>query len=367
MPTSHILHLNIPDLPVAVERLHDRRLAGKPVVVGGFAGRSLVDSCSAEARACGIRPGLKLKMAQRLCPEAIVLLPDPSRYQEHTEAVHSLLQKRAPVLEPVSGADYFIDLGGMERFFGCQQWTSDLQRQIVRESGLEAAAGRSVNKLVSELASAQTSPNRQKTVQQAEIPLFIAPVPIRSLPLIQPETTRQLSLMGVRSVATLRLLEPELLSQVFGPKEGLLLRQFALGEDHRRVTPPPAQRVLRESHRFDGDTADADWLRRMVRTLAEKLAFALRKKQDSCACLHLRIEYADHGRAHRKNRLEHPNAHTRIIAQRAETLFKQIPLRRVLVREIILEADLQGAGSFQQHLFPSKHELLDRAVDAMGG
>jgi DNA polymerase-4 len=180
------------------------------------------------------------------------------------------LQKRAPVLEPVSDADYFIDLSGMERFFGCAKWTDELQKQIIRESGLEAAAGRSVNKLVSELASAQTLPSQQKAVQQPEIQHFIAPVPTCSLPLIQPETARQLSLMGVRNLATLRLLKPDLLSQVFGPKEGLLLRQFARGEDHRKVTPPPAQRVLRESHRFDGDTADTEWLRRIIRTLAEK-------------------------------------------------------------------------------------------------
>jgi DNA polymerase-4 len=363
MAKSHILHLSIPDFPVAVERLHDHRLRGKPVVVGGFSGRALVDSCSAEARSCGIRPGLKLKMAQRLCPEAVVLLPDPSRYNEHGETVHSLLQNRAPVLEPVSAADYFVDLTGMDRFFGCEQWTSELQKQIVRKSGLQAAAGRSINKLVSELASARVAPNQQKAVPRPEVPRFIAPVSIRSLPLIQPETARQLSLMGVRDLATLRLLEPDLLSHAFGPKEGLLLRQFARGEDHRKVTPPPAQKIMRESYRFDGDTADTEWLRRMVQTLAEKLSFQLRKQRNTCTCLHLRIEYADHGRVHRKKRFAHPNAHSRVMVQRAELLFKQLPLRRVVVREIIVEAELGGAGTLQPSLFGQEirtvHDLRD--------
>lgn len=302
-------------------------------------------------------------MAQRLCPEAIVLLPDPARYQEHTEAVHHVLVKRAPILEPVSASNYFIDMSGMERFFGCEKWTQEVQSQLQRDSGLQAAAGRSINKLVSELASARTIPNKQKAVPEPEVPCFIAPISVRSLPLIQASTVQQLSMMGVRTVATLRLIDPRLLTQVFGREEGLLLRQFAEGEDSRKVSPPPAQKIMRESHRFDGDTADVSQLKHCVRQLAEKLSSKLRKRQNTCKCLHLRIEYADFGRVHRKKALEHPNAHTSVIAQRAETLFKKLPLRRVAVRKIILEADLQGEGSFQPSLFPSKHELLDRAVD----
>ncbi|MFK7972374.1 MAG: hypothetical protein AB8F95_18540 [Bacteroidia bacterium] len=360
---NHILHLSIPNLPVAVERLHDKRLHHKPVVVGGFSGRSLVDSCSAEARAFGVRPGTRLSMAQKLCPEAIVLLPDPSRYQEHTEAVHQVLVKRAPVLEPVSAADYFVDMSGMERFFGYEKWTRETQHQLRRDSGLQAAAGRSVNKLVSELASARTPPDRQKEVAAPEVPRFIAPIAIRSLPLLQARTAQQLSLMGVRDVATLRLLDPRLLTEVFGQVEGQLLRQFAQGEDNRKVAPPPAQKVLRVSHRFGGDTADVSYVKHSLRQLAEKLASQLRLRQNTCKCLHLRIEYADFGRVHRKKQLAHPNAHTRVIAQRSEALFKQIPLRRVVIRSIILEADFQGSGSFQPSLFPSKDELLDRVRD----
>lgn len=362
-----MLHLVIPNFPVAVERLHDARLTGKPVVIGGFSGRARVSSCSLEALQSGIRPGMKLSMAKRLLPEVVLLMPDPHRYEYHSEAVQDVVARRAPIWEPQSLASYFVDLTGMERFLGCEQWTEELQAQLARDTRLFSAAGRSVNKLVSELAAMRTAPLQQRAVAAPEISPFLAPTPLRALPLIQPQTLDQLSLMGVQYVAQLREVSARLLVHVFGQKEGNLLAQFAEGKDYRSVQPLPVQSHLRQQHRFEGDTLDIQAVQYVVRQLAERLALSLRKQQNTCVVLHVRLSYSDHGRVHRQQKFAHPHAHTRILAQRAEALFKQIPLRRVVIREVSLEAQLGGKGSLQPSLFPSKQERLDHAIDALHG
>src|SRR5690606_23913294 len=151
--TSHtISHFDIDTFFVSVERLLDRRLVGKPVLIGGVSDRGVVASCSYEARAFGVHSAMPMRMAQKLCPEAIVVRGNSSTYTKYSEIVTDIIRDTVPLFEKASVDEFYIDLTGMDKFFGCVKLASQLRQRIIKESGLPISFGLSINKTVSKIA-----------------------------------------------------------------------------------------------------------------------------------------------------------------------------------------------------------------------
>ena len=131
-----ILHLDLDTFFVSVERLQNRKLMGKPVLIGGMSDRGVVASCSYEARKYGVHSAMPMKMARSLCNDAIIIRGDMDQYSKYSNMVTEIIAEKAPVYEKTSVDEHYIDLTGMDRFFGNYKWSKELRASIIKNTGL---------------------------------------------------------------------------------------------------------------------------------------------------------------------------------------------------------------------------------------
>src|SRR5690606_33441545 len=147
----HIVHCDLDSFFVSVERLQNRELLGRPIVIGGSADRGVVASCSYEARKYGVHSAMPMRLARQLCPEAILVRGDMDQYSKYSALVTEIISERAPLVEKASIDEHYIDVSGMDRFFGCWKWTQELRQRIIRETGLPISFGLSINNTVGKI------------------------------------------------------------------------------------------------------------------------------------------------------------------------------------------------------------------------
>src|SRR5690606_33894639 len=144
--------------------------------------RGVVASCSYEARRFGIHSAMPMKLALRLCPEAVVVRGDHDLYSRYSSIVTSIIEECTPVVEKSSIDEHYLDITGMDRYFGCWQWARELRQRIIRETGLPISFGLSVNKTVSKIATGEAKPCGERQVAGGTEKPFLAPLSIRKIP-----------------------------------------------------------------------------------------------------------------------------------------------------------------------------------------
>jgi DNA polymerase-4 len=183
-----ILHLDLDTFFVSVERLKNSRLIGRPVIIGGMSDRGVVSSCSYEARKHGVNSAMPMKMARNMCPDAIIIRGDMESYTRYSHMVTDIIADRAPLYEKSSIDEHYIDITGMDRFYGCQKWSHELRQYIIKETGLPVSAGLSVNKTVSKIATGEAKPNGEIEVRKEIVLPFLDPLSISKIPMIGQKT-----------------------------------------------------------------------------------------------------------------------------------------------------------------------------------
>ena len=176
------MHMDLDTFFVSCERLLDSRLEGKPVLIGGTSDRGVVASCSYEARTFGIHSAMPMRLAKQLCPEAIVIRGNSSTYMKYSGMVSGIVRVTVPVFEKTSVDEFYCDLTGLDRFFGCMQFASELRQKVIRETGLPIYFGLSENKTVSKIATGKAKPNNQIRVDYGSEKPFLAPLSIKKIP-----------------------------------------------------------------------------------------------------------------------------------------------------------------------------------------
>ncbi len=160
-----ILHCDLDTFFVSVERLQNSSLLGKPVLIGGASDRGVVASCSYEARRFGIHSAMPMRLARQLCPEAVLVRGDMDQYSRYSSMVTEIISASAPLVEKASIDEHYLDVTGMDRFFGTWKWAQELRRRIIRETGLPISFGLSVNKTVSKIATGEAKPCGERQVE----------------------------------------------------------------------------------------------------------------------------------------------------------------------------------------------------------
>ena len=222
LPPLHrsIIHLDLDAFFVSVECLRDSRLIGKPMVIGGTGDRGVVASCSYEARRFGIHSAMPMRLALQLCPDVLAISGDMDAYTNYSRMITEIIKEGSPLFEKASIDEFYIDVTGMERFFGCFQWGSELRHKIILETGLPISMGLSINKMVSKVAAGESKPNGQAFIKYGQERNFLDPLPIRKIPMIGKKTGQFLMDMGIRIVHTLRRMPMEMLQAAFGKPLG---------------------------------------------------------------------------------------------------------------------------------------------------
>ncbi len=258
-PDRSIIHLNIADFAVAVERAVDCRLRDRPVIIAPGGGvRATVYDMSEEAYRCGIRKGMALRRAARLCKDARILAPHPDRY-EH--AMRALLKQALPYSPLIENGEtdghLFVDVTGTARLFGPPMdvaWR--LRRQVKTDLGLDPIWSVAPNKLVAKVATRLVKPDGEFIVGAGEEEALLAPLPISLVPGIERNDLLRLREFNLSRISHLAALSLEQLQVPFGAR-ALSLYETARGIDPSPVLPvgqkPP--RIIAD-HEFGNDTND---------------------------------------------------------------------------------------------------------------
>jgi DNA polymerase IV len=360
-----IIHMDLDSFFVSVERLINKKLIGKPVVIGGTSGRGVVSSCSYEARKYGVHSAMPMKMVRQLCADAIVVRGDMDLYSKYSNVVTSIIAERAPVYEKASIDEHYIDLTGMDRFFGCLKWAHDLRREIIKQTGLPISSGLSVNKTVSKIATGEAKPNGEREVPDSLVRPFLNPLSISKIPMVGEKTFHLLRSMGVATIGTLSQIPVEMMEKVLG-KNGIDIWRKANGIDFTPVIPYWEQKSISAERTFDADTTDLALLNNTLVGMVEKIAWELRKDQKLTSCITVKIRYSNFDTHTLQQRIPYTSFDHKLI-ELAKSLFTRLYQRRMLIRLIGVKLSHLVHGTPQLNLFEDTPEMvrLYQAMDKM--
>ena len=179
-----IVHIDLDTFFVSCERLLDSRLENRPVLIGGTSDRGVVASCSYEARTFGIHSAMPMKLARQLCPEAIIIKGNSGTYTRYSQLVTEIIKEQVPLYEKSSIDEFYLDLSGMDKYFGCLKYAVELRQNIMKETGLPISFGLSVNKTVSKVATGEAKPDNYIQVDYGGEKGFLAPLSVRKIPMV---------------------------------------------------------------------------------------------------------------------------------------------------------------------------------------
>lgn len=362
---SHIVHCDLDTFFVSVERLERPELVGKPVLVGGSLGRGVVASCSYEARRFGVHSAMPMKQALRLCPEAIIVRGDHDKYSRYSRMVTDILSEAAPVVEKASIDEHYLDVSGMDRYFGCWKWTRELRQRIIKESGLPISFGLSSGKVVSKIATGMAKPSGELYVLPGEEKAFLAPLPVRKIPGVGEKLMQRLDRVGIQKIESLQKADPAALERLLGG-QGLSLWKKANGMDDSPVVPHGDRKSMSKECTFPEDIADAAMLREYIKMMVDELSFSLRKEGRLCACVSLKLRYADFETTTRQVRIPY-SCSDRVLTEKALELLRQAYQPGTPIRLIGIRLSELVSGSYQIDLFNDvlTDINLSRAMDGI--
>lgn len=367
MMERSIVHLDLDAFFVSVERKKDSRLEGKPLIIGGTGDRGVVSSCSYEARRFGVHSAMPMALARRRCPHALVIRGDFDAYTEYSQVVTEIIREEVPVFEKASIDEFYLDMTGMEKFFGCWKYASHLGAKITKETGLPLSFGLSVNKMVSKMLTNEVKPNGKRELSQAQVPDFLAPLSVKKIPSVGKKTTQELMQMGVRTIEVLKGIPLPVLKKTFG-KMGQLLYESARGEDKRPVVPYSERKSISAERTLSQDTIDVGRLHSLMTQMVEKLGFRLRKENKLTACVAVKIRYANFETFTKQVRIPY-TANDEYLTQKVLSLFEQLYDRRIRVRLIGVRMSHLVPGGMQIQLFQERSRQVDlyQAIDEIKG
>jgi DNA polymerase-4 len=347
---------------VSCERLIDSRLNGKPVLIGGTSDRGVVASCSYEARKFGVHSAMPMRMAKMLCPEAIILRGNSGIYTKYSQLVTDIIKTDVPLYEKSSIDEFYIDLTGMDQFFGCQQIASELRARIIRESGLPISFGLSLNKTVSKIATGEAKPNNEIFVLKGEEKSFLAPLSVRKIPSVGEKTYRTLCDLGVKEISAIQDMPMDIMQKVFG-KNGIGIWKKANGIDLSPVVPYRERKSVSTERTFDKDTIDVKKLEGLMVAMAENLVFQLRRGNKLTACVTVKIRYSDCQTYTLQKKIPYSASDHTVLPTVLE-LFRKLYNRRILVRLIGVRFSHLVEGGHQIGLFEDPNTIkLYQAMD----
>ena len=360
-----IMHMDLDTFFVSCERLLDSKLEGKPILIGGTTDRGVVASCSYEARTFGIHSAMPMRMAKMLCPEAIILRGNSGIYSKFSDQVTDVIKESVPVYEKTSVDEFYVDLTGMDRFFGCYSLATDLRKRIIKETGLPISFGLSINKTVSKIATGEAKPNNQMRIVKGTEKPFLSPLSVRKIPMIGEVTYRSLCDLGIKKIETIQQMPMEMMSKVFG-KNGVAIWKKANGIDNSPVVQYHERKSISTERTFDRDTTDVNKLQGIIMAMAENLIYQLRRGNKLTACVTFKIRYSDFQTYTLQKRIPYSSADHKIIPIVME-LYKRLYQRRLLVRLVGVKFSHLVEGGQQIDLFEDNEKTINlyQAMDKM--
>jgi DNA polymerase-4 len=292
MAQRKIVHVDMDAFYASVEQRDDQKLRGKPVVVAWRGNRSVVCAASYEARRFGVRSAMPAVRAERLCPDAVFVPPDFTRYRAVSKQTREIFKRHTDLIEPLSLDEAYLDV--TENKTGLATATRvarSIRAQIWEELNLTASAGVAPNKFLAKIASDWRKPNGLFVIQPEDVDSFLPPLPVGRLPGVGKVTESRLAQMGVKTVGDLRTFETAELERRFG-RHGQRLCELARGIDLSPVVPDRPTQSISAEDTFERDVPLAE-TEPLIRRLAEKTWTASRKETRIARTVVLKLKTSD--------------------------------------------------------------------------
>lgn len=360
-----IAHFDLDAFYVHVEYLHNARLRGKPIAVGGHSDRGVIASCSYEARKFGVHSAMPTRLAKRLCPELIIIRGDMDSYSRFSNLVTEIIQSEVPLFEKSSIDEFYIDLTGMDKFFGTSRFVQHLRKKIIKESGLSISHALATNKLISKVATNECKPDGQIEVQPGNEKSFLAPLPIEKMPMIGAQTATLLRRMGVETISILSQIPVEMMINLLG-KNGIELWRRSQGIDETPIVPYHEQKSIGTENTFETDTIDLSFLHKELVRMTEKIAFELRSNNKLTGCITVKVRYSDFQTMTMQSTIAY-TANDHLLIKKVKEIFTRLYDRRQLLRLIGVRFTNLVQGSYQINIFEDSQEMIGlyHAIDSV--
>src|SRR5579884_2342366 len=287
-----IIHVDMDAFYASVEQRDDPNLRGKPVIVAWRGNRSVVCAASYEARKFGVHSAMPAVRAERLCPDAVFVSPDFTRYRAVSRQVREILQRHTDLIEPLSLDEAYLDV--TENKTGLPTATRvaiAIRKQIREELNLTASAGVAPNKFLAKIASDWKKPDGLFVIQPEEVDSFLLPLSVGRIPGVGKVTQKHLEQIGVKTIAQLRSLELSLLEEHFG-RYGHRLYELARGIDLSPVISDRPTKSISAEDTFERDMT-LDETGEIIRRLAERVWSASRKDARPARTVVLKLKTAE--------------------------------------------------------------------------
>lgn len=360
-----VMHVDMDAFFASVEQLDHEAYRGKPVIVGGMAGRGVVSTCSYEARRYGVHSAMPMVRAQRLCPQGIFVSGNYSRYAEVSAEIFSIFARYSPVVEPLSIDEAFLDLSGMEHIMGEPlDYAVRLKKEIRERTGIVASAGIAPNKFLAKLASDLDKPDGLVRITPENLREVLDPLPVGRIWGVGQKTEALLQKTGIQTIGQLRGAPREKLVRLLGGNLADHLLALAHGQDDRPVAPRgPAKSIGRETT-FTEDLQTADDAQRALLDLSCRVGWRLRRAGVKGRTIQLKLRQSPWFNTYTRSRtLPDGTCYDEEIYHTVWDLFRELHIYR---RIRLLGVSVSGFGeSGEMSLFSdeAKKEQLYAAVD----
>jgi DNA polymerase-4 len=292
MAVRKIVHIDMDAFYASVEQRDDPGLRGRPVVVAWKGNRSVVCAASYEARRFGVRSAMAAVHAERLCPEAIFVPPDFTRYRAVSQSTREIFRRHTDLVEPLSLDEAYLDV--TENKTGLPTATrvaKTIREQIREELHLTASAGVAPNKFLAKIASDWRKPDGLFVIQPEDLDTFLPPLPIGRIPGVGKVTEKRLATLGIKTVGDLRSLELNILEDHFG-RYGQRLYELTRGIDESAVVSDRPTKSISAEDTFETDVPLAE-TEAIILRLAEKVWAASRKEARIARTVVLKLKTSD--------------------------------------------------------------------------
>lgn len=358
----HIAHFDLDSFFVSVEIINNPSLKGKPVLVGGYE-RGVVAACSYEARKYGIHSAMPMKKALQLCPHAIVTNSSRSDYSKYSRWVTEIISSKVPLFEKASIDEFYVDLTGMDKFFGVSKYAKELRQHIIDETGLPISCGLSSARFISKMATNEAKPNGFLEIPHGKEIEFLWPLGIEKINGVGKQTEQHLKSFGIYTIEDIAKTPAEVLERIAG-KWGEALWHKAHGRGSTEIATDWEQKSMSHENTFDTDYTDIDFLHKELVRLTEKTAYSLREDEKMTGCVTVKVRYSDFETTSRQGTVDYTALDDVLIAK-VKDLFNKTWQKGRPVRLLGVRLSHMIPITMQMSLFENNAEKLNlyKAVD----
>lgn len=331
---GRIFHVDLDTFFVSAERVRNPSLVGIPVLVGGNpSGRGVVTCASYESRVYGVKAGMPVSVAMRICPSSTVVQSDLEYYKRISKEFFYILSEFCPFLETLGLDEAFLDMTGFETLYGLPSDSAQIiKKRISDQLGLLASIGIASSKPAAKIASGICKPDGLLEIPDGQDSQFLAPLPVDKLPGIGGVTEAKLQLMGIKNIGQLARSSNSTLMENFG-KNGASFQLAAMGLDKTLVITKKNTKSMGRETTLEKNSKDIPYCKRVLRQLVEQVCFDLRNQRKKTKLVAIKLRWSDFTTLTRQTTSGSSSDSEDFLFSRAEEL---------LARELVTEAKKQG-------------------------